>query len=232
MNYKTIKQIYHGITLFDESRLSENFRNLDKRFSSVKVASGETVFLLEKNLRDLPDEYRYLNEKRSVNEFIEKTGTTGLLVAKGDKILYEEYFNGYLDTDRMITWSVSKSVISALVGIAIEEGYIFSVHDLVIEYVPSLSASGYDGVSIKDVLQMSSGIGFNEDYADRNSDVNQMGSRSLGFGGSLEDLLISLEREKEPGTFNQYVSSDTQVLGMVLREATGVDIAKYTQEKV
>lgn len=232
LNYKTIKQIYHGITLFDESRLSENFRNLDKRFSSVKVASGETVFLLEKNLRDLPDEYRYLNEKRSVNEFIEKTGTTGLLVAKGDKILYEEYFNGYLDTDRMITWSVSKSVISALVGIAIEEGYIFSVHDLVIEYVPSLSASGYDGVSIKDVLQMSSGIGFNEDYADRNSDVNQMGSRSLGFGGSLEDLLISLEREKEPGTFNQYVSSDTQVLGMVLREATGVDIAKYTQEKL
>lgn len=232
LNYKTIKQIYHGITLFDESRLSENFRNLDKRFSSVKVASGETVFLLEKNLRDLPDEYSYLNEKRSVNEFIEKTGTTGLLVAKGDKILYEEYFNGYLDTDRMITWSVSKSVISALVGIAIEEGYIFSVHDLVIEYVPSLSASGYDGVSIKDVLQMSSGIGFNEDYADRNSDVNQMGSRSLGFGGSLEDLLISLEREKEPGTFNQYVSSDTQVLGMVLREATGVDIAKYTQEKL
>ncbi|TYQ17898.1 UNVERIFIED_CONTAM: CubicO group peptidase (beta-lactamase class C family) [Acetivibrio alkalicellulosi] len=231
-NYKTIMRIYHGITLFEDSRLSENFRNLDQRFPAVKVACGEEIFYLKQDLRDLPDEYTFLGERRSVSDFIEKTGTTGLLVAKGHSILYEEYFNGYTHTDRMITWSVSKSVISALVGIAVEEGYIFSVYDLVTDYVPSLSASGYNDVSIKEVLQMSSGIGFNEDYSDRNSDVNQMGSRSLGFGRSLEDLLITLEREREPGTYNQYVSSDTQVLGMVLREATGVDIAQYTQEKL
>ena len=232
LNFKTIMRVYHGIILFEPDKLTQSFRNLDQKFNSVKVASSESTYTLEKVLRNLPEEYLYLNESRSVHEFIERTGTTGLLIAQGNTIMYEEYFNGYKDNDRMITWSVSKSIISALIGIAIEEGYILSIDDLVTEYVPSLSTSGYHGVSIKDVLQMSSGISFNEDYGDGNSDVNQMGARSLGFGGSLEELLISLEREKEPGTFNQYISSDTQVLGMVLRGATGVTIAEYTQEKL
>lgn len=189
-------------------------------------------FYLEIDFRELPNEYYYLGERKKVKEFIERTGTTGLLVARGNKILYEEYFNGYKETDRMITWSISKSVISALIGIAIEEGYIEDINDLVTDCVPSLLESGYRNVSIKDVLQMSSGIGFNEDYSDRNSDVNRMGAISLGLGGSLESFLISLENERDPGTFNRYVSSDTQVLGMVLREATGMDISKFTEEKL
>lgn len=232
LNHKRVIHIYHGLTLFQTSRLSENFRNLDQRFPSVKVAAGEVVFSLEVDLRELPGEYIYLGERRRVSEFIEKTGTTGLLVTQGNNILYEEYYNGYAAIDRMITWSVSKSVISALIGIAIEEGFINGVHDLVTDYVPSLSASGYHGVTIKDVLQMSSGIRFNEDYFDTSSDVNQMGARSLGLGGSLEDLIITLESERAPGTYNQYVSSDTQVLGLILREATGIGIAEYTQEKL
>jgi CubicO group peptidase (beta-lactamase class C family) len=232
LNYKTLLRVYHGITLFQPSRLSGNFRNLDQRFSSKKVAVGEMIFSFENNPRGLPVEYTYLGESRSVNEFIERTGTTGLLVAKGNQILFEEYYNGYKNTDRMITWSISKSVISALVGIAIEEEYISGVYDLVTDYVPSLLVSGYRDVTIKDVLQMSSGIRFNEDYSDGNSDVNRMGALSIGLGGSLEDFIISLERERVPGTYNRYVSSDTQVLGMVLREATGKGIAEYTEEKL
>lgn len=227
-----IKKIYYGLSLFQRSRLSENFRNLNQRFKVASVEVGEKNFLLEKDLRNLPKEYSYLNKSRTINDFIEKTGTTGLLVARGDKILYEEYFKGYKDTDRLITWSVSKSIISALIGIAIGDGYISSVDDLVTDYVPSLSASGYKDVSIKDVLQMSSGIAFNEDYSNRKSDVNQIGARALGIGGPMEDVLISLRRERQAGSYNQYVSSDTQVLGMVLRGATGIGIAEYTQEKI
>jgi hypothetical protein len=232
LNYKTIEKIYTGVTLFQPSKMNERFRNLDQKFSSRKVEPSETIFHLEKNLKDLPEDYMYLGEKHSVNDFIKRTNTTGLIVIQDDKITYEEYFNGYKETDRMITWSVSKSIISALIGIAIEEGYINDVYDYVTDYVPSLLKSGYREVTIKDVLQMSSGIKFNEDYFDNNSDVNQMGARSLGLGKSLEDLLVSLTRERTPGTYNRYVSSDTQVLGMVLREATGVDIATYTQEKL
>lgn len=232
ISYKRIIHLYHGATLFQASKLNDNFRNMDQRFPSAKVSSGDEMFSLTADLRDLPDEYTYLGESRSVSEFIERTGTTGFLIAQGDKILYEEYYNGYTESDRMISWSVSKSIISALIGIAIAEGHIDDLSDLVTDYVPSLSSSGYRDVSIKDVLQMSSGIGFNEDYFDTMSDVNRMGARSLGIGGSLEEFIITLENERVPGTYNKYVSSDTQVLGLILREATGVSVAEYTEEKL
>ena len=232
LNYRTIRHVYHGVNLFNTSKLSDSFRNLEQRFPVQKVAVGENVYPLENDLRDLPGEYLFSEEYRSVREFMERTGTTGLLVAHGGRILFEEYAEGYQESDRMITWSVSKSVISALIGIAVDEGKIRDIEDLVTDYVPSLTSSGYSDVSIKDALQMSSGIGFNEDYFDRNSDVNRMGARSVGLGGSLEDVLLSLENEREPGTYNRYVSSDAQVLGMVLREATGMGITEYTEEKL
>jgi CubicO group peptidase (beta-lactamase class C family) len=102
----------------------------------------------------------------------------------------------------------------------------------VTDYVPSLVVSGYNGVSIKDVLQMSSGISFNEDYFDPSSDFSNMAPRSVGLGGPLEDVLLALEGKYEPGTVWEYTSSDSQVLGMVVREATGMDLASYTEAKL
>ncbi len=232
LNYRTLIHIYHGLYLFDSPRITENFRNLDQRFPSRLVSAGMDVATFDYDLRELPDDYTYNGKTRSVSQFIEDTGTTGLVVSRGDRILYEEYFYGYTDTDRAITWSVSKSVVSALVGIAIDEGYIEDIYDPVTTYVASLSESGYHDVRLKDVLQMSSGIRFNEDYADPKSDIGRMGPLSIGLGDSLESFLLTLEREREPGTFNKYVSSDTQVLGMVIREATGMDLSSYTQEKL
>ncbi len=232
LNYRTLIHIYHGLYLFEPSRLTENFRSLDQRFPSRLISAGMDVSTFDYDLRELPDHYTYNGETRSISQFIEDTGTTGLVVSHGDRILYEEYFYGYKDTDRAIIWSVSKSVVSALVGIAIDEGNIEDIYDPVTFYVPSLSESGYNGVNLKDVMQMSSGIRFNEDYADPGSDINRMGALSIGLGDSLESFLLTLDSEREPGTFNKYISSDTQVLGMVLREATGMDLSRYTQEKL
>lgn len=232
LNLKYLIRVYNGIILFEPLKISNNFRNMDQRFPSKQVSIGDEVFTLEKALSNLPETYLYLGETRRVDAFIEDTGTTGLIVAKGNTIIFESYYDGYKENDRMICWSVSKSLISALIGIAIEEGHIKDTEDYVTDYVPSLIESGYNEVSIKDVLQMSSGIGFNEDYFDTNSDVNRMGAISIGLGSTLESLIVGLEREREPGTYNRYVSSDTQVLGMVLRAATGVDISVYTQEKL
>lgn len=232
LNLKYLILVYNGIILFEPLKISNNFRNMDQRFPSKQVSTGDEVFTLEKALSNLPETYLYLGETRRVDAFIEDTGTTGLIVAKGNTIIFENYYDGYKENDRMICWSVSKSLISALIGIAIEEGHINDTEDYVTDYVPSLIESGYNEVSIKDVLQMSSGIGFNEDYFDTNSDVNRMGAISIGLGSTLECLIVGLEREREPGIYNRYVSSDTQVLGMVLRAATGVDISVYTQEKL
>ncbi len=130
-----------------------------------------------------------------------------------------------------ISWSVGKSFVSALVGIAIEEGYIESIQLPVSDYVPELKGTGYDGVSLKDVLQMSSGVRFNEDYDDFFSDIKRMG-RVIAMGDSINEFAASLEREREPGTFNHYVSMDTQVIGMVLKATTGKDLSLYLEEKI
>jgi len=232
LNHKLIIGIYHGVTLFEPERLASNFRQADQRFASKLVAAGDTISTFTYNLKQLPEQYQYQGEAHSVKEFIERTDTTGLIVTRGDQILYEEYFQGNSETSRTVVWSVSKSVVSALLGIAIEEGFIGDVTDPVSHYVPSLVASGYNGVSIKDVLQMSSGIDFDENYFDASSDFNKMAPRSVGLGGPLEDILLSLENKDEPGTVWEYTSSDSQVLGMVVREATGMDLAAYTQSRL
>lgn len=128
-----------------------------------------------------------------------------------------------------MSMSVAKSFISALIGIAIEQGHISDVHDSVTVYVSQLKGSAYDGVRIKDVLQMSSGARWDEDYSDSNSDVMRSAS-ILAAGGSLDKFTASLTNELEPGTFNRYNSTDTQVLGMLLKEATGASVTQYMQQ--
>jgi CubicO group peptidase (beta-lactamase class C family) len=121
---------------------------------------------------------------------------------------------------------VAKSVVSALTGIAIEEGFVTNIEHAVTDYVPELVGSGYDGVSIKNVLQMSSGVSFNEDYSDFNSDINRF-SRATAFGTYLDDFSASLVGEREPGTYHHYVSIDTRVLGMMLTRAAVKSLTDY-----
>ena len=127
--------------------------------------------------------------------------------------------------------SVAKSFTSALVGIAVSEGHIRSIADPITNYVASLKGSAYDGVSIKDILQMSSGTRWSEDYGDPNSDIARLGA-ALGPGGSLTDFLGTMVREVEPGTRNLYNSADTQALGELLTQATGNSVTAYMQEKL
>jgi hypothetical protein len=101
----------------------------------------------------------------------------------------------------------------------------------VTDYLPEFAGTGYDKVRIKDVLQMSSGVGFNEDYGDFNSDINVMG-RYFALGMPMADFAKRLKRAREPGTYNLYVSIDTQVLGMILTKATGRSITDYMSEKL
>jgi CubicO group peptidase (beta-lactamase class C family) len=133
--------------------------------------------------------------------------------------------------DKRRSWSVAKSFLSALIGVAVEQGKIADINDPVSKYVPSLRGSGYDGVTIKNVLQMSSGVAFDEDYKRFSSDINRMG-RLMALGGSFDDFARSLSSERQQGTFLHYVSIDTHVLGMVLRAASGEPIADYFKDNL
>ena len=127
--------------------------------------------------------------------------------------------------------SVGKSFVSALVGIAVAEGHIDNVEDPITDYVPSLAGSAYDGVRIKDILQMSSGARWDEDYSDPESDIMRYGY-TFGTGASLDEFTATLVREREPGTYNYYNSTDTQALGMLVVAATGRSLADYAGEKL
>ncbi len=218
-------------SLFDEEHIVENFRNMSDDFPYHVVEKGDRIFKFGTDYKDLPENFEYKDKTWNTEELMKDTWTTGLLVIKDDNIKFEEY---YLDNnpDKLnISWSVGKSFVSALIGIAIEEGYIENIQIPVSDIVPELKKSGYDGVKLKDVLQMSSGVRFDEDYDAFFSDIHRMG-RAIALGSSLNEFAAGLERERDPGTVNHYVSMDTQVLGMVLKAVTGKTPTKYLEEKI
>lgn len=227
---------YQNIRLFqtfmDPETLTENFRSVYDVFGGTTIKAPEhTLPFGRLDGISLPESFQYEGEDYLLDEMLDATYTTGFLVAVDDEIVSEQYFRGEAEDDRHIMFSVSKSFVSALVGIALDEGKFDSIEDPITQYLPELADSGYNEVRIKDILQMSSGIYFNEDYNDPNSDVNQMGF-TIATGGSLDEFALSLDNKWPPGTYNNYVSVDTHILGMLLTRVTGQSLSSYLQEKI
>lgn len=231
LNYSAANRLYHSITLFNEDVIVENFSSMSTIFETVEIEKTGPTYTFGQTSRSLPTEYLYNGEKRDTKKFLDKTSTTALLVLKNNDITFEQYYRGTTENDRRISWSTAKSFLSAIFGVAVADGHIDSLLDPVTKYAPELKDSGYDGISIKNVLQMSSGVRFDEDYGQFNSDINRFG-RTMALGGSLDEFAMSLEKEREQGFFLHYVSIDTHVLGMVLRSATGQEITDYFNEKL
>ena len=217
-------------SLFTGVEQYQNFNRVYEFFPTSELVPSNTPLIFEHGPSiKLPSHFIFQDNLINVNEYLSRTDVTALLILKDGKIRYENY---WLTGGKSVKWlsaSVAKSFISALIGIAIDQGYINSVDDTVTVYVPQLKDSAYDGVRIKDILQMSSGASWNEDYSDPNSDINRS-VRIFALGGSLDEFTASLKNEKKPGTFNRYNSTDTQVLGMLLREATGISVTQYMQK--
>lgn len=229
---KSIKRLSHVQHLFDEDRIVNNFRTLNQYFPVTTLKASLSPYSYKKgNSLDLPSSFELNGNSVSTSYFLEGSKTTGLLVIQDDKIVLEEYYLGNKEATQNIAWSVSKSFLSTLFGIAIDEGYIKNVNETVEIYVPELKKSAYNGVKIKDVLQMSSGVKFNEDYASFFSDINRWG-RAFALGKSQDDFASTLKRGWEPGTYHHYVSIDTHVLAMVLARATKRSVSEYMQEKL
>ena len=226
-------RLYKVVTFFEPENISNNFREIKGIFPTRIVAKSTQAynFPYANSKLSIPDAFTLNDSVITTQAYLDHTLTDALLVIQNDSIIHEYYSNGFQDTDKHISFSMSKSVISALFGIAVQEGQIKSIHQTVTDYLPEFEGTGYDGVKIKDVLQMSSGVKFNEDYSDFNSDINVLG-RYFALGRPMRKFATSLEREHEPGTFNHYVSVDTQVLGMILTKATGMSISEYMSKKL
>ena len=212
--------------------IEDTFINMDEYFDYATVSKSSQPFHYPSKANiELPDKFNFQGRDFDMMKFLDSSYTQGFLVIQNDTIVYENYWRGMVEDTRHISWSMAKSVVSALLGIAQSEGLIGSVDRTVDSYLPQFKGTGYEGVTVKDVLQMSSGVKFNEDYGDPKSDI-QRWFRTFALGESQDEFATTLVNEKPPGTFNHYVSINTHVLGMILVKTTGKPIVEYFKEKL
>ena len=227
-----IYKLYKLATLYNEKSIAKNFISINKIFdTSNPISASEKPFVFEKEDFELPDSYEFEGEQLNLIEGLNHFHTDGLIILHDGKMLFEKYWNGNTKDSKHIAFSVSKSYLSALFGIAIEEGLIKSIDDNVSIYLDDFEGTGYEDVKIKNLLQMSSGIEFNEDYADPNSDINRF-ARATAKGSSFRDFAKTLKNGKKQGTYNHYVSLDTQVLGMILESVTDMPLREYLYKRI
>ena len=153
----------------------------------------------------------------------------GLIVVKNGDVLMEHYAPDHAKDSRWVTFSVTKSVTSLLIGAAIQDGYIDSTDDPIVKYLPRLAGTEYGESRVRDILQMASGIAWNEDYQDPESDVARAGALN---GVELTDYLGQLPRVAEPGTRFNYNTAESNLLGEMLRSAIGMNAAPYLSQKI
>jgi CubicO group peptidase (beta-lactamase class C family) len=170
------------------------------------------------------------NTYNQIDSLLNNTSTRSFLVIKNDSILYEKYFRGYKRSDISTVFSVSKSVTSLMVGIAVDDGYIQDIHDPVTKYIPELNSADplFKKLTIKHLLDMRSGIKFKEAYGWNPFSL----IARLYYGKNQLKLITKLKFEREPGTKYHYQSIATTILGIVIEKATNKNFAKYFEEKV
>lgn len=205
------------------------FRNAYRLYPTRRIHSGKYSLPLPSRPQELGDLAIDSGKGTiSLNEFIEQRDVAGLLVIKDGEIAFERYALGNDKDTLWLSWSIAKSLTSLLIGAAIKDRYITSLDDKVTDYLPRLKESAYEHVSLKNLMQMSSGVEWNEDYADPNSDINRIEWPTL----SALDYLRQLPVAAPPGERFQYNTAETNLAGDVLRAAIGNDLASYASEKI
>jgi CubicO group peptidase (beta-lactamase class C family) len=196
-----------------------------KKFQSRPLTAGTSPFNFQTTNKG-----KFLKDLNNIpfDKYLEDNKTVAFLIIKNDTIQYEKYFKGYDKSSIVPSFSMAKSVTSILIGCAIDEGLIKSVDEPITKYIPELKKNGFDKVTIKHLLQMTSGIKFNESY------VNPFGDAALFYYGlNLRKEIVKMKLKTEPGKKFEYVSGNTQLLGLVLeRSLKQKTITSYLQEKL
>lgn len=220
-------------TCFRPSFLVGCQSHFDQVYEGRLVRRATTPSALKRGASEPPIRYDYQGQTFTLDDYLARNPATGLLVARGDTIMIERYQYARNDRHRFTSWSMAKTVTAMLIGIAIAEGRIRSVDDPAATYVPALADTEYGRTSLRHLLQMSSGVRFIEEYTGKD-DISRLAAdtfRQLGTGG-VEAVTPFNVRIAPSGTRFYYASVETQVLGLVLRNAVGRPVADYLQEKI
>ena len=190
-------------------------------FPSNSIKDGnhqEWLVSKEYNKAQLPEFIKPINDK---------LGTVAYMVIKNDSIIFEEYWNGYSADSSSNSFSMAKSWISTLVGIAIKEGKIESINQKACDFLPEFCEGDNSKITIKHLLTMSSGLDWNEDYHD------PLGQTAEAyFAPNLKEQMVRLKAVETPGEIFKYHSSCSQLLAFIVESATGKSVNEYTSEKL
>jgi len=228
----TVREIYDGV-LTPEMAVN-TFRNIDRLFPTRTVPRASTPMPLPPAVAPLRNvSFTDSGISYDLVDYLYLNRVAALLVLKDGRVKLELYRFGNSEHTRWMSMSVAKSITSTLIGAAVNQGYISSLSDHVTRYVPSLAGSAYDGVSVRDVLMMSSGVRWNETYTDPSSDRRRLLEAQISqVPGSALTVMRNLPRDSDPGTANNYNTGETQVAAEILRGAVGRPLATYLSERV
>lgn len=228
----------HDMLTWDQTSRVIGFRNTYRQYQGDAFHTlGHTAFPLPKADRPLPEvTYHYLGRTYSLADYLQRESVTGLLVIKDGHIAFEHYGAGNTDRTLWTSRSVAKSVVSVLVGVAIREGAIASVNDTLTRYLPELKGTAWDGSTLRDVLQHSSGVLWNENYADPGSDFAKLTHCEAGPQPyeCIMTLAKSLQRRPgvQPGELWSYNTMGAWLVGRALEKATGMPLARYLEARI
>ncbi len=221
------------VLFWNQAQKEAYFPHMEDRFDVHTVKAGARVTPLPAGAPLGELQIKAGGRTLDVDQFMADQKTAGLLVIQDGKVRLEKYGLGYGPTGRWTSFSVAKSFSSTLLGAAIKDGYIQSVDEPVTKYLPGLKGSGYDGVTIRQILTMTSGVRWNEDYSDPKSDVARFFMVTPPPG---EDPTVAymktLPREAAPGTKWVYKTGETNLIGVIVTAATHKTLADYLTEKV
>lgn len=207
-------------------------------YQTRPIAAGDRVHALPRAARTLDPVFTHAGRTWTVDEYMAAYRVSGLLVIRDGQVLLEKYGLGRGPGDRWTSFSVAKSVTATLVGAAIQDGRIKSLQTPVTDILPELKGSAYDGVSLRQLLMMSSGVRWNEDYGDPNSDVAKGPSEGVKLAQGHPGLnpvvayMRTLPRAHAPGTTFNYNTGETDLVGILLARAVGKGLAEYASEKI
>lgn len=205
------------------------YRHMDRIHPTRPIPASTTPFPLPDAPADL-SALRYTVEGASygLEDFVARNQVVGLLALRDGKVALERYARGGSRESRWYSFSVAKSVVSMLVGAAVKDGFIRSLDDHVSDYLPVLRGSAYDAVTLRQAMTMSSGVTWDEDYADPGSDIASVG------GSALDRLhyLLRKPRAAAPGSVFNYNTEETNLVGAVLRAAVGNNLSTYLDDRI
>jgi hypothetical protein len=210
------------------------FHNMDELFETRTVTRAGPVSGFPRADAE-PPAFKYEGGKLSYDEFAEKTYTNAFLIMRDGRIVFEDYRNNTDADTRLIAFSMSKSITSMLIGIAVDRGLIGSIDDPAVKYAPELRGSGYDGVTIRQILEMRSGVDYEEryDFGENPSLAALIHENAIVQNKErFADRARTTKRKAEPGSRFNYATLDTAVLGRVLERATGQSISKFMSENL